>query len=95
MAQQLVHHTSGGCNTRVGDLMGSGTISGPTPESRGSLLEITWNGKTPLAVAGGTRTFLEDGDVVTLRGWCQGDGYRVGFGEARGAILPALPVPAA
>lgn len=95
MAQQLVHHTSGGCNTRVGDLMGSGTISGPTPESRGSLLEITWNGKTPLAVQGGTRTFLEDGDEVTLCGWCQGDGYRVGFGKSSGTILPALPVPKA
>ncbi len=95
MAQQLVHHTSGGCNTRVGDLMGSGTISGPTPDSRGSLLEITWNGTTPLTVEGGTRTFLEDGDEVTLRGWCQGDGYRVGFGQVSGNILPALPAPAA
>ena len=95
MVQQLIHHTSGGCNTRVGDLMGSGTISGPTPESRGSLLELTWNGTMPLAVAGGTRTFLEDGDEVTLRGWCQGNGYRVGFGEVTGAILPAPPVAVA
>lgn len=93
MAQQLAHHTSGGCNTRVGDLMGSGTISGPTPDSFGSLLELTWNGKTPLSVAGGgTRTFLEDGDEVAITGWCQGEGYRIGFGEVSGTILPALPV---
>ncbi|MEP7328454.1 MAG: fumarylacetoacetase [Betaproteobacteria bacterium] len=89
MAQQLVHHTIGGCNTRVGDLMGSGTISGTTEDSRGSLLEITWNGKSPLPVEGGTRTFLDDGDTVTMRGWCQGRGYRVGFGEVAGTILPA------
>jgi len=92
MAQQLAHHTIGGCNTRVGDLMGSGTISGTTDEARGSLLEITWNGANPLAVDGGTRTFLEDGDEVTMRGWCQGEGYRVGFGTVTGTIVPALPV---
>ena len=93
MAQQLAHHTSGGCNTRVGDLMGSGTISGPTPDSFGSLLELTWNGKNPLPLAGGgTRTFLEDGDEIAITGWCQGAGYRVGFGDVRGTILPALPV---
>jgi fumarylacetoacetase len=90
MAQQLAHHTVSGCNTRVGDLMGSGTISGSTPDSFGSLLELTWNGKNPLPVAGGaTRTFLEDHDEVTLAGWCQGDGYRVGFGTCVGKILPA------
>jgi len=92
MAQQLAHHTIGGCNARVGDLMGSGTISGTTDDARGSLLEITWNGAKPLAVDGGTRTFLEDGDEVTMRGWCQGEGYRVGFGTVTGAIVPALPV---
>ncbi len=92
MAQQLAHHTIGGCNTRVGDLMGSGTISGTTDDARGSLLEITWNGANPLAVDGGTRTFLEDGDEVTMRGWCQGDGYRVGFGTVTGTIVSALPV---
>ncbi|MEO6566050.1 MAG: fumarylacetoacetase [Casimicrobiaceae bacterium] len=91
MAQQLAHHTVGGCNTRVGDLMGSGTISGATGDARGSLLEITWNGANPLAVDGGTRTFLEDGDEVTMRGWCQGEGYRIGFGMVTGTIAPALP----
>ena len=90
MAQQLTHHTVSGCNTRVGDLMGSGTISGPTPDSLGSLLELTWNGKNPLPLkSGGTRTFIEDGDELTLTGWCQGDGYRVGFGRCVGKVLPA------
>jgi len=90
MAQQLAHHTVSGCNTKVGDLMGSGTISGPTPDSRGSLLEITWNGKEPLALSSGAkRAFLEDGDEVVLRGWCQGQGYRVGFGKCSGTVLPA------
>jgi len=93
MAQQLTHHTSGGCNTRVGDLMGSGTISGLTPDSFGSLLELTWNGAHPLKLAdGSTRQFIEDGDELTLRGWAQGADYRVGFGQCRGKILPALPV---
>jgi len=90
MAQQLAHHTVSGCNTRVGDLMGSGTISGPTPDSFGSLLELTWNGTKPITLdGGGTRTFIEDGDELTLAGWCQGDGYRVGFGTCVGTILPA------
>ncbi|MNT10295.1 Fumarylacetoacetate (FAA) hydrolase family protein [compost metagenome] len=90
MAQQLAHHTVSGCNVRVGDLMGSGTISGTTPDSCGSLLETTRNGAEPVALAGGAqRGFLEDGDTVTMTGWCQGDGYRVGFGEVSGKILPA------
>lgn len=90
LAQQLAHHTVSGCNTRVGDLMGSGTISGPTPESCGSLLERAWNGQRPVSLAGGaSRSFLEDGDEVIITGWCQGEGYRVGFGEVRGTILPA------
>ena len=89
MAQQLAHHTIGGCNARVGDLMASGTISGGTPDSLGSLLELTWNGRNPLVVDGVERTFLEDGDTVSITGWCQGDGYRVGFGEVSGTILPA------
>jgi fumarylacetoacetase len=92
MAQQLVHHTSSGCNTRVGDLMGSGTISGPTPDSLGSLLEMTFNGREPITLATGEqRAFIEDGDELDLRGWCQGDGYRVGFGPCSGVVLPALP----
>jgi fumarylacetoacetase len=90
MAQQLAHHTISGCNLRVGDLLGSGTISGSREDSRGSLLELAWNGTRPLALGGGaTRAFLEDGDEVIITGWCQGDGYRVGFGEVRGEILPA------
>ncbi|MDM8357633.1 fumarylacetoacetase [Pandoraea communis] len=90
MAQQLAHHTVSGCNVRVGDLMGSGTISGPTPDSFGSLLELTWNGKNPITLSSGAkRTFIEDGDTVSMAGWCQGDGYRVGFGEVSGKILPA------
>ncbi|MEM5422891.1 fumarylacetoacetase [Paraburkholderia ferrariae] len=91
MAQQLAHHTVAGCNTRVGDLMGSGTISGPTPDSFGSLLELTWNAKNPLELkGGGTRGFIEDGDELTLAGWCQGDGYRLGLGACVGRILPAV-----
>lgn len=90
MAQQLAHHTVAGCNTRVGDLMGSGTISGPTPDSCGSLLESTWNGQRPLKLdEGGERGFIEDGDELTLAGWCQGEGYRIGFGQCAGQILAA------
>jgi fumarylacetoacetase len=90
MAQQLAHHTVSGCNTRVGDLMGSGTISGPEPDSFGSLLELTWNGQKPLALTGGgERSFLQDGDDVIITGWCQGDGYRVGFGAVTGRVTPA------
>ena len=92
--QQLMHHASTGCAMRVGDLLGSGTISGDDKAERGSLLELSWNGTTPLALGNGeTRSFLEDGDHLTFRGWAQGDGYRVGFGQAAGVILPALPVP--
>jgi fumarylacetoacetase len=88
--QQLVHHASSGCAMKVGDLLGSGTISGPEKHQRGSLLEISWNGAEPVELAGGIRrTFLEDGDSLVMRGWCQGDGYRVGFGEVEGTILPA------
>lgn len=91
MAQQLAHHTVSGCNVRVGDLMGSGTISGTTADSCGSLLETTRNGAEPVTLAGGVeRGFLEDGDTVTMTGWCQADGYRVGFGEVSGQILPAI-----
>jgi fumarylacetoacetase len=88
--QQLVHHASSGCAMNVGDLLGSGTISGPEKAQRGSLLEISWNGAEPIELASGiVRTFLEDGDSLVMRGWCQGVGYRVGFGEVEGTILPA------
>jgi fumarylacetoacetase len=88
--QQLVHHASSGCAMNVGDLLGSGTISGPDKHERGSLLEISWNGTEPIELPGDIRrTFLEDGDSLSLRGWCQGDGYRVGFGEVEGTIVPA------
>jgi len=91
-AQQLAHHAISGCAMETGDLLGSGTISGPTPDSRGSLLELTWNGRDPIEVQGGTRTFLQDGDTVILRGWCEG-AYRVGFGSCAGTILPAPEAP--
>jgi fumarylacetoacetase len=88
--QQLMHHASSGCAMNVGDLLGSGTISGPDRNERGSLLEISWNGTEPLELAGGIkRSFLEDGDCLAFRGWCEGAGYRVGFGEVEGTIMPA------
>jgi fumarylacetoacetase len=88
--QQLVHHASSGCAMNIGDLLGSGTISGPEKDQRGSLLEISWNGIEPIELPGDIkRTFLEDGDSLSFHGWCQGDGYRVGFGEVEGTILPA------
>jgi fumarylacetoacetase len=90
ISQQLAHHTVGGCNLQPGDLLASGTISGETEESRGCMLEITWRGANPLKLPGGEeRKWLEDGDSMSITGWCQGDGYRVGFGEARGKIVPA------
>jgi fumarylacetoacetase len=90
MAQQLAHHTVTGCDARPGDLMASGTISGPTEDSYGSLLELTWRGTKPLKTVGGAeRKFLQDGDRVSMTGFAQGDGYRVGFGEVTGRILPA------
>jgi len=93
-AQQLTHHATSGCPMRVGDLLGSGTISGPTKESRGSLLELSWGGKEPVELdTGETRAFLEDGDTLTLRGAAQGDGYRIGFGACTGQVLPALEDP--
>jgi fumarylacetoacetase len=88
IAQQMTHHTVNGCNLRPGDLLASGTISGPAPDSYGSLLELTWRGTRPLTFPGGQQTFLEDGDRVTITGWCQGDGYRVGFGTVTGKVLP-------
>src|SRR5262245_57701491 len=92
VCQQLAHHTVNGCNLRPGDLLASGTISGPTPDSYGSLLELAWKGTKPLTFPDGEkRVFLQDGDRVTMTGWCQGKGYRVGFGEVTGRILPVGP----
>lgn len=92
-AQQLAHHTSCGCPMNAGDLLGSGTISGPAKDSRGSLLELSWGGKEPFAIAGGSRSFIEDNDTLTLRGHAQGDGYRIGFGDCVGKVIPALADP--
>ena len=93
-AQQLAHHTTSGCPMNVGDLLGSGTISGPTKDSRGSLLELSWGGKEPITLdTGETRSFLEDGDTLTLTGTAQGDGYSIGFGTCTGTLLPALDDP--
>uniref|UniRef100_A0A673KC91 Fumarylacetoacetase n=1 Tax=Sinocyclocheilus rhinocerous TaxID=307959 RepID=A0A673KC91_9TELE len=91
MKQQLAHHTVNGCNVRPADLLASGTISGPDPESFGSMLELSWRGSKNIDLGDGeTRTFLKDGDEVTLSGYCEGRGYRVGFGLCEGKILPAL-----
>jgi fumarylacetoacetase len=93
-AQQLCHHASSGCEMNVGDLLGSGTISGPEKHERGSLLELSWGGKEPLTLdTGEARSFLEDGDTAILTGFAEGDGYRIGFGECVGTILPAVEVP--
>jgi len=87
MAQQLAHHTSNGCNLRPGDLLASGTISGPTPESSGSLLELAGRGSKPVQLPNGeARSWLQAGDSLTVTGWCQGAGYRVGFGEVVGKV---------
>jgi len=89
VAQQLAHHTVGGCNLQPGDLLASGTISGETEESRGCMLELTWRGANALKLPSGEeRKWLEDGDSLSITGWCQGDGYRVGFDEVSGKILP-------
>ena len=94
LSQMVTHHTVGGCNLQSGDLLGSGTQSGPSPEEAGSLMELSRGGKEPIALTSGeTRTFLEDGDTVILRAHCQADGAaRIGFGEVRGTILPARSV---
>lgn len=87
-ALQLVHHASSGCAMETGDLLGSGTISGATPDSYGSMLELTWNGRDPLNVGDQKRTFLEDGDTIKITGWCEA-AYRIGFGHVSGKILSA------
>ena len=93
MSQQLAHHTSNGCNLQIGDLCASGTISGPQPGSYGCLLELSWRGTQPLQLPGGqSRTYLQDGDTLTLHAYCQKDHLRLGFGMASGTILPANPL---
>ena len=93
-AQQLAHHSSSGCAMNAGDLLGSGTISGPEKDQRGCLLELTWAGKEPLTLKDGSqRSFLEDGDTMILTGHAQGDGYRIGFGACAGKITPAIDFP--
>jgi fumarylacetoacetase len=88
MEQMLAHHTITGCNMRVGDLCGTGTISAPYENGYGSMLELTWRGEKPIKLSSGEeRKFLQDGDTVIMKGYCQGDGYRIGFGEVTGKIL--------
>jgi fumarylacetoacetase len=91
VAQLITHHTVNGCNLQPGDLLGTGTQSGPLPEEAGSLLELSRGGKDPVQLPNGeTRTFLQDGDTVILRGFCERPGIRrLGFGSARGRVLPA------
>ena len=96
-AQLVAHHTVNGCNLQPGDLLGSGTLSGPQPDEAGSLLELTLGGKKPITLPNGeTRTFLEDGDTLILRGYCERAGaVRIGLGECAGTVLPAVATPAA
>lgn len=90
MSQQLAHHTVNGCNVRVGDMYASGTISGPTPDSFGSMLELSWKGTKPLKLKDGSeRKFIQDNDTIIMRGYAEKDGVRIGFGESRTTILPA------
>lgn len=92
MSQQLAHHTINGCRINSGDMMGSGTISGPTEDSFGSMLELTWGGKNPLKLKDGSeRKFINDGDTVIIRGYCQNDEVRIGFGEVSSKLLPPIP----
>jgi fumarylacetoacetase len=93
----VTQHTVGGCNLQSGDLLGTGTISGPTPTEAGAMVELSQGGRQTLTLAGTgeTRTFLEDGDTVILRGWCEAPGaVRIGFGECRGTVLPAVEAAA-
>ncbi|MEJ6387929.1 fumarylacetoacetase [Gymnodinialimonas ulvae] len=92
-AQQLAHHTSSGCPMRAGDLLGTGTISGPETHQRGSLLELSWGGKEPIETSSGPRSFIEDGDTLTLHGVAKGNGYSIGFGPCTGKVLPAASDP--
>ena len=90
ICQQLAHHTVNGCNIEVGDMYASGTISGPTPDSYGSMLELAWKGTKPLTMADGSeRSFIQDGDTVIMKGYAEKVGIRVGFGEVSAKVLPA------
>ncbi|KAJ2819920.1 hypothetical protein GGI24_004642, partial [Coemansia furcata] len=91
LRQQLAHHSVSGCNMRPGDLCGTGTISGPTEDSFGSMLELSWSGQKDIALgsSGITRKFIDDKDVIRITGYCQGNGFRIGFGECVGQVLPA------
>ena len=90
MNQQLAHHTVNGCNINTGDMLASGTISGPTPDSYGSMLELSWKGTKTIAMkGGGERKFINDGDDVIMRGHCSDGNVRIGFGEVRGKIVPS------
>ncbi len=92
MAQQLAHHTVNGCNVVSGDMMGSGTISGPTKDSYGSMLELSWRGQNPIILNDGSeRKFINDNDTVVMRAYCEKDGVRIGFGTCSGKVLPARP----
>jgi fumarylacetoacetase len=91
MSQQLAHHTSNGCRVNSGDMMGSGTISGPTPNSFGSMLELTWGGKNPITLNDGTeRKFINDNDTVIMKGHCENSSVRIGFGEVSSKLLPTF-----
>jgi fumarylacetoacetase len=93
VAQLIAHHTVNGCDLRAGDLLGTGTQSGPTPAEAGSLLELSVGGSRPLSIGDEQRTFLEDGDAVIFRAWCEAAGaVRIGFGELQGQVLPAREI---
>jgi fumarylacetoacetase len=91
MEQQLAHHTVNGCNINVGDMMASGTISGPKKQEYGSFLELTWKGTQPITLKDGTeRKFVNDNDTIILKGYCKKNNVRVGFGECKAKLLPAI-----
>lgn len=93
MSQQLAHHTVNGCRVNSGDMMGSGTISGPTEDSFGSMLELTWGGKNPIKMNDGSeRKFINDNDTVIIRGYCKNEDIRIGFGECSSKLLPAVEI---
>ena len=91
MNQQIAHHTINGCNLNIGDMMASGTISGKSEDSYGSMLELSWGGKKNIELNdGSSRTFIEDYDSVIMRGYCEKDNIRVGFGEVKSKLLPSI-----